>query len=125
MKTRFAAILSVLLSTAACGHSGQSATPSALAGNPSNYDGQDVTVSGTAKNPTARQMRRGTATVYQLCDNACVNVIQFGDTNVEDGGQVTVSGRFRATFGRRDKMSNVLVVGGHFGQPGEAPSSSP
>jgi hypothetical protein len=115
----------VLLGAAACGHSGQSATPSALAANPSNYDGQDVTVSGTAKNPTARQMRRGTATVYQLCDNACINVLQFGDTNVEDGGQVTVSGRFRTTFGRREKMSNVLIVGGRFGRPGEAPSTPP
>jgi hypothetical protein len=120
-----AAVLGVLLCAGGCGHTSQSVAPSALAANPANYDGQDVTVSGTAKNPTARQMRRGTATVYQLCDSACINVVQFGDTNVSDGGQVSVSGRFRATFGRREKMSNVLIVGGHFDHPGaEAPASS-
>jgi hypothetical protein len=96
----------------ACGHTSQSVAPSALSANPSDYDGQSVTVSGTAKNPTARQTRRGTATVYQLCDTACINVIQFDNPNVSDGSQVTVSGHFRASFGRSHTMSNVLVVGG-------------
>ncbi len=91
---------------------------------PSNYDGESVTVSGTVKNPTARQTRRGTATAYQLCDNDCINVIDFGNTNVSDGSQVTVSGRFRASFGRQQTMTNVLLVGGHRG--GEpAASTSP
>jgi FlaG/FlaF family flagellin (archaellin) len=106
------AATAVLVSLAGCGHSSQSVAPSALAANPANYDNQDVTVSGTAKNPTARQMRRGTATVYQLCDSACINVVQFGTSNVSDGGQTTVSGHFRASFGRNRMMSNVLVVGG-------------
>jgi hypothetical protein len=113
-----AALAVALLSTVACGRGGASVAPSALAANPSNYDGQTITVTGTAKNPTAHQMRRGTATTYQLCDSACINVVQFGDTNVADGSQVTVSGRFRESFGRRQMMTNVLVVGGRFG--GEA-----
>jgi hypothetical protein len=94
----------------ACGHTGQIA-PSALAANPSNYDGQSVTVAGTVKNPTSRDTRRGTATTYQLCDSACITVIAFGDANVSDGSQATVSGRFRASFGRRQMMTNVLIVG--------------
>jgi hypothetical protein len=108
-----AALVGLLLPVVAgCGHSSQSVAPSALAANPSTYDDQDVTVSGTAKNPTTREMRRGAATVYQLCDNACITVLQFGGSNVADGSQVTVNGHFRASFGRTRMMNNVLVVGG-------------
>ncbi|MFY9662829.1 MAG: hypothetical protein WAL67_03090 [Candidatus Cybelea sp.] len=118
------ALLATILSTIACSHSSQSVAPSALAANPSNYDGQDVTVSGAVKNPTTRQTRRGTATAYQLCDSTCINVIEFGNTNVSDGSQLTVSGRFRATFGREQVMTNVLIVGGHMrGSGGEAQPS--
>jgi hypothetical protein len=114
----YAALLAAIASTIACAHSNQAVAPSALAANPSNYDGQDVTVSGTVKNPTTRQTRRGTATAYQLCDSACINVIAFGSANVSDGSQATVSGHFRATFGRQHVMNNVLVVGGHMGGSG-------
>lgn len=115
------ALAVALLSVVACARGGASVAPSALIANPSNYDGQTITVSGTAKNPATHAMRRGTATTYQLCDSACINVVQFGDTNVSDGSQVTVSGRFRESFGRRQVMTNVLVVGGRFG--GEAAPS--
>lgn len=114
----FAALLAAAASTIGCAHTSQTVAPSALAANPSNYDGQDVTVTGSVKSPMTRQTRRGTATAYQLCDNACINVIAFGSTNVSDGSQVTVSGRFRATFGREHVMNNVLVVGGHMGGAG-------
>ena len=116
------AFLAAFASTVACAHTSQVA-PSALAANPADYDGQSVTVSGTAKNPTAMQMRRGTATTYQLCDSACITVIAFGDTNISDGSQVTTSGRFRASFGRKQMMTNVLIVGGRMrGSGGAAPS---
>lgn len=105
-------VLVVLASTIACGHSTQSVAPSALSADPSTYDRQDVAVSGTVKNPGTRQTRRGTATTYQLCDSACINVVQFGGTAVTDGSTVTVAGRFRATFGRQTAMTNVLIVGG-------------
>jgi hypothetical protein len=98
-------------SMVACGHSAQAVAPSTLSASSSSYDGQDVTVSGTVKNPGTRQTRRGTATTYQLCDSACINVVQFGDTNVSDGSKLTVSGRFRATFGRQRALTNVLIVG--------------
>jgi hypothetical protein len=106
------AVLVALASSVACGHGAQAVAPSSLAAEPSTYDGQDVTVSGTVKNPGTRQMRRGAATTYQLCDNACINVVQFGGTGVADGSKVTVTGRFRATFGRETAITNVLIVGG-------------
>jgi hypothetical protein len=113
--------------TVACSHTSESVAPSELVANPSDYDGQTITVSGMAKNPTARQTRRGTATVYQLCDNACINVIEFDSSTVSDGSKLTVTGRFRALFGRQHKMSNVLIVGGRMGGSGggAAPSGSP
>lgn len=110
-----ATLLVALGSFVACGHNAQTVAPSALSANPSSYDQQDITVSGTVKNPGTRQTRRGTATTYQLCDTACINVVQFGSANVSDGSNQTVSGRFRATFGRKRTMTNVLIVGGRMG----------
>ena len=107
-----AAILVALASSVACGHSAQTVAPSALSADPSTYDGQDVSVSGTVRNPGTRQTRRGTATTYQLCDSAYINVVQFGGAAVTDGSKLTVAGRFRATFGRQTTMTNVLIVGG-------------
>lgn len=110
-----ATLLVAVASFGACGHTAQTVAPSAMAANPSSYDQQDVTVSGMAKNPRTRQTRRGAATTYQLCDSACINVVQFGSANVSDGSKQTVSGRFRATFGRQRRMTNVLIVGGRMG----------
>jgi hypothetical protein len=108
-----ATLLTVVLACAAgCGHNSQTVAPSALTANPSSYDEQDITVSGTAKNPMTRQTPRGTFTRYQLCDTACINVVAFGESSVAAGSQQTVTGRFHATFGHRRVFSNVLVVGG-------------
>jgi hypothetical protein len=119
---RAVSIIAVSLSVlaAGCGRASQAVAPSVVASNPSNYDEQDVTVSGTAKNPTTRQMRRGTVTMYQLCDNSCINVVQFGAASITEGSQVSVSGRFHQSFGRRMHMSNVLVVGGRMRPQGGA-----
>lgn len=115
-----ATIAGLLVATTGCGHSRQSVTPTALVTNPSQYDGQDIMVGGTAHGPRQREMRRGTATIYQLCDTNCINVVEFGNSNISDGSQVTVSGRFRAIFGRQQKLTNVVVVGGHMAQPSDA-----
>jgi hypothetical protein len=80
---------------------------------PTAFDGQDVSVTGTVKDPTAHQFRRVSVTTFQLCDSACVNVVQFGTANVSDGDQQTVSGTFHHAFGRRRfHMQDVVVVGG-------------
>jgi hypothetical protein len=112
----FCFLATVAAVLAGCGHGSASVAPSAIAANPSSYDEQDVTVSGTVKNPVTRKMRRGTATRYQICDNSCVTVIQFGEASVTDGSKQTVTGRFHTQFGRKRKLSNVIVVGGRPGR---------
>ncbi len=113
-KTSAARLLccALLAALANCGHA-TSVTPSALVAKAASYDGQDVSVNGTVKNPTAHQFRRGSVTTYQLCDNSCINVLQFGAANVSDGDQQTVTGTFHHAFGRRRfHMPDVVVVGG-------------
>lgn len=116
---------------AACGAKAQAASPSALTGDPTTYDGQTVSVSGTAKDPKVRQLRRGgTAVMYQLCDTQCIHVFQFGDQTITDGTPVSVTGTFHASFGRVRQISNVLMVGtrpggGHWGGGQGPPSAAP
>jgi hypothetical protein len=111
-KRLFFALLAGALATAGCGGGAKQVTPSALAGDAATYDGQMVSVSGTAKNPQIRTTRRGHATMYELCDTSCIHVFQFGDTPVTDGSTVAVTGMFRMSFGRMQQISNVLIVGG-------------
>lgn len=101
----------MLAALASCGHA-TTVAPSALTASAAAYDKQDVSVTGTVKNPTAHQFARGSVTTYQLCDTACVNVVQFGAANVSDGDQQTVTGTFHSAFGRRRfHMQDVIVVG--------------
>jgi hypothetical protein len=107
--------IGVLTAATACGNGSKAVTPSALLASPATYDGESVSVSGTAKDPRTRQTRRGRLLLYQLCDAACINVVQFGDANVNDGSSASVTGTFHATFGRVRHISNVVVVGGRRG----------
>ncbi len=113
LSSRFGtAILLATLALTGCGGGAKSATPTQLSSSPADYDGQSVSVSGTAKDPQVRTTKRGQMVRYQLCDSACINVVQFGDTTVAAGSQVTETGFFRQSFGRVHKYSNVLIVGG-------------
>ncbi len=96
--------------TAGCGYGHRTTSPSELEKNPSSFDGQTVTVSGTVRNPGTRERRRGVVEMYELCDSACVNVVQFGEVKVSDGSQLTVTGRFRSSSRRRHGMANTIVV---------------
>jgi hypothetical protein len=40
---------------------------------------------------------------------------QFGSASVTESSTVTVTGRFRASFGRQATIKDVLVVGGRQG----------
>jgi hypothetical protein len=113
-KSHFARLLCGLCiaGLTACGGGAKAVTPSALAASPATYDGASVSVSGTAKDPRTRTTKRGHLVFYQLCDTACVNVVQFGDATVTDGSSVSVTGMFRASFGRVKRIENVVVVGG-------------
>jgi cytochrome c-type biogenesis protein CcmE len=123
-KSTSAAVAATLLalSVSACGgKSAQSATPSAIVASPSTYDGQSVSVSGTAKSPKARTTKRGQMLMFQLCDTQCINVVEFGDAaaaGVTEGQSVSVTGSFRASFGRVRHMENVVIVGGRPGGGG-------
>lgn len=122
--TKIAATAALLaLAVTACGKSAQSATPSAIAGSPSTYDGQSVSVSGTAKSPKTRKTRRGQFLSFQLCDTQCINVVEFGDAaaaGVTEGQTVSVTGMFHESFGRVRHMENVVLVGGRPGGGGGA-----
>ena len=91
--------------------------PSAVIAAASTYDTQTITVSGTVKDVKTRSGPRGTITQYQLCDTACVNVVQFGGGDstaapIAEGQTQTVTGRFRASVDRGPmKAQNVLMVG--------------
>lgn len=124
------AALAATPALAACGGGAKQVTPSSLVSDASTYDGQTVTVSGTAKEPHIRKTRRGEAVMYQLCDTSCIHVFQFGNTQVADGSTVSVTGMFRSSFGRMQQISNVLVVGGrrfnrNGNQGGGSPEASP
>jgi len=111
-----AATLLVALGAAACGQGAKSATPSSLSESPSDFDGQSVSVAGTAKSPAVRKTRRGQLLTFQLCDSACINVVEFGDAaTVSEGATVNLTGTFHESFGRMRRMNNVLVVGGRPG----------
>ena len=85
--------------------------PSAVIAAASTYDNQTITVSGTVKNITTQNMRRGTLTRYQVCDSQCVNVVQFAGTAPTEGQTQTVTGRFRANVDRgRFQATDVIMV---------------
>jgi cytochrome c-type biogenesis protein CcmE len=132
-KTTVGAVLTaavLVVCATACGKSAQSATPSAIVADPTTYDGQSVSVSGTAKAPKTRTTRRGQILTFQLCDTQCVNVVEFGDAaaaGVTEGQSVSVTGSFHASFGKMRHMENVVLVGGRPGGGGGAmaPQASP
>lgn len=93
-------------------------SPSAVIAAVQTNDQQPVTVSGTIKNATTRQGRRGSIEMYDLCDSQCVHVIAPGGDPVKDGTQATVNGMFMAHVDRgRMKADNVVFV-----RPANAPN---
>ncbi len=92
--------------------------PSAVIAGATNYDKQDVTVTGTIKNVQTKNGPRGPMTQYQLCDAQCVNVVQFGNATVTEGQTQTITGRFRANVDRGSmKAQNVIMVAPPGGWP--------
>lgn len=71
-------------------------TPADLVAHGSTYDGQHVSVTGTAAHVEHRTSHRGNAyTTYDLCSGtSCIHVFAFGSPNVQEGASVTVSGTF-------------------------------
>lgn len=92
----FALVLAAAVSLASCNGSTNAVSPSTLVGDPSKYDGQTVTVTGTARVRERNNARAGAARRFRLCDTDCINVVQFGGNDVKEGSSLTLTGRFRA-----------------------------
>ena|SRR5437899_13108840 len=76
---------------------GGETTVSQLLSNPSDFDGQHVTVPGTAQFVRPRTSRRGNDyETFSLCEQACVNVFTWGHPQVAEGKRLTVNGTFEA-----------------------------
>jgi hypothetical protein len=85
--------------------------PSAIAGNPSNFDGKTVTATGTVKGFQTSSTMMGTVAGYQLCDTKCIVVIDESNHAQTNGKTATVTGTFHATFkGPRKTFTNALVI---------------
>jgi hypothetical protein len=73
------------------------ATVSQLLSNPTIFDRQHVTVSGTAQYVRPKTSRRGNDyETFNLCEQACVNVFTWGHPHIDNGQQLTVNGTFQA-----------------------------
>jgi lipocalin len=85
--------------------------PSAIAADPSTYDGKTVTVSGKVEHFQTSSTLMGTVAGYQLCDAKCIVVIDKGNHAQTDGNVATVTGTFHATFkGPRKTFTNAVVI---------------
>jgi hypothetical protein len=86
--------------------------PSAMAGNPQNFDGKTVTATGTVKNFQTSTTMMGPVAGYQLCDSSkCVVVIDQANHAQTNGKSATVTGVFHATFkGPRKTFTNAIVI---------------
>ncbi len=88
-------------------------TPSAILSSTQSNDGQAVTVDGKVKEFITKQTRRfGTVSMYQICDQQCINVVdRSGGTQTNDS-TVTVRGTFHTSLKAPHKtFTNVVVVG--------------
>ena len=85
--------------------------PSALLAGTSTYDGKTVTVTGTVSKYQTQKTAMGTVAGFQLCDSACVTVIDQTAATHANGSMATVSGTFETTFkGPMRTFHNVIVI---------------
>jgi len=84
--------------------------PSTVLANPDDYDNRSIRVVGTVSDYKSRTAPRGKIAMFQICDSACLNVIDRSGAAQE--GQVTVTGTFHRNMStRRGTRSNIIVVG--------------
>lgn len=74
----------------------RSATIAQILANPSSYDGDHVSVSGTIQKLERKVSAKGTHYVtFSLCSSQCIDVYGFGSANISDGQTITVFGTFQ------------------------------
>ncbi len=93
--------LSVILSAASPAPAAQApaaATKIAdILANPTAFDGQHLTVSGTIAQLAEKTSRRGNDySTFDLCDTACLHIYIRSHPKIADGQALTVSGKFYA-----------------------------
>lgn len=71
-------------------------SPSAVLKNPSQYDGQKITVTGTVSGFRTHVSHRGNAyETFKLCDaSACLSVFAWGTDPRDEGATISASGKF-------------------------------
>lgn len=85
--------------------------PSAIVASPSTFDGKTITVAGSVKGFQTSSTMMGTVAGYQLCDTACIVVIDQKNHAQTNGSKATVTGTFHATFKTPKKtFTNALVI---------------
>ncbi len=92
----YMALATIALSLAYVTAAAANLSPSNVMSQPAQYNGQEITVSGTIEYLKATVSHRGNAyETFKLCDNKdCLNAFTWGTTLRNDGAQVTVSGHF-------------------------------
>ena len=65
--------------------------------NPTSFDGQHLSVSGSVAQLAEKTSRRGNDyTTFDLCETACVHVYSYGHPKIANGQTLTVTGKFFA-----------------------------
>lgn len=86
-------------------------TPSQVVAKAASLDGTTVTVSGKVAKFQRQSTLMGTVSAYQLCDSACVVVIDQRNGTQSNGQTATVSGTFHTQYkAPRRSFKNVVMI---------------
>ena len=104
----FSAVLAVLPIAVAAA----TVTPTVVLTNPSMYDGQSITVSGTVSDYETKNIALGNIAKFSLCDTKCITVLDKTQQSHSNGSTATITGTFHASYKAPNKTwTNVLMVG--------------
>ncbi len=111
MIQRFIVAAAALTAAAMSAAFAADATPSAIAADPSSFEGKTVTVTGKVENFQTTHTLMGTVAGFQLCGEKCIVVIDEKNGSHANGEQATVTGTFYASFKTRKRtFKNAVVI---------------
>jgi hypothetical protein len=85
--------------------------PSGILASPAKYERKPVTVIGIVAGVSVRPISGGYITQFALCDNQCINVVEFSKPSFAVGQTLTVAGTFHTIFSNGlIQARNVVVV---------------
>jgi len=86
-------------------------TPSQVVAKAASLDGTSVTVSGKVAQFQRSKTLMGTVSAFQLCDSACVVVIDQKNETQVNGQTTTVTGTFHTQYkAPRRSFKNVVMI---------------